>query len=93
MMNQKAESRKYSCMIINDTRKKQDIFMLQVRLYRLAQLRWNISQSECNKLFKKYDIYRYIEDCYEEYHIQGDETNIDDIENYLKNRGFSFDHN
>ena len=63
--------------------KKDDIFMLQVRLFRLAQIEWNLSAEECDRLFKKYDIPEYIETCYEEYHVQGDEANLNDIRKYI----------
>ena len=69
--------------------KKDDIFMLQVRLFRLAQLKWNKSAEECEHIFKKYELNEYIETCYEEYHIQGDEANLADLEHYLKVKGLS----
>ena len=67
--------------------KRDDIFMLQVRLFRLAQLKWDKSAEECEQLFKKYDLNEYIETCYEEYHVQGDEANLADLEHYLKVKG------
>ena len=67
--------------------KKDDIFMLQVRLFRLAQLKWDKSVEECEQIFKKYDLNEYIETCYEEYHVQGDEANLADLEHYLKVKG------
>lgn len=68
--------------------RKDDLFMLQVRLFRLAQLRWGKTAVECEKIFEKYDINNYIETCYEEYHVQGDESNLDDIEHYLSRKGW-----
>ncbi len=67
---------------------KDDLFMLQVRLFRLAQMRWKKSAIECEQIFLKYDVNDYIEDCYEEYHVQGDEANMDDVEAYLRKKGF-----
>ncbi len=69
--------------------KRDDIFMLQVRLFRLAQLKWNKSAEECEQIFKKYELNEYIETCYEEYHVQGDEANLADLEHYLKVKGLS----
>lgn len=69
--------------------KRDDIFMLQVRLFRLAQLKWDKSAEECEQIFKKYDLNDYIETCYEEYHVQGDEANLADLEHYLKVKGLS----
>ena len=69
--------------------KRDDIFMLQVRLFRLAQLKWNKSAEECEQIFKKNGLNEYIETCYEEYHVQGDEANLADLEHYLKVKGLS----
>ena len=69
--------------------KRDDIFMLQVRLFRLAQLKWDKSAEECEQLFKKYDLNEYIEACYEEYHVQGDEANLADLEHHLNVKGLS----
>lgn len=67
---------------------EEDLYQIQVRLFRLFQLNENISMSECSKIFKKYDVYSYIETCYEIYHMQGDEANLTDIENYLNVQGY-----
>ena len=69
--------------------KRDDIFMLQVRLFRLAQLKWDKSAEECEQIFKKYELNEYIETGYEEYHVQGDEANLADLEHYLKVKGLS----
>ena len=69
--------------------KRDDIFMIQLRLFRLAQLKWNKSAEECEQIFKKYGLNEYIETCYEEYHVQGDEANLADLEHYLKVKGLS----
>ena len=69
---------------------KDDLFMLQVRLFRMAQLRWNISAEECDRIFNEYNINDYIKTCYEEYHVQGDEANFADIEKYLGSKGSKY---
>lgn len=66
---------------------QEDIFLLQVRLYRLAQLKWHVDSRRCSEIFNKYKIYDYIETCYEFFHVQGDEANFDDIMKYLNNIG------
>ena len=40
--------------------KRDDIFMLQVRLFRLAQLKWDKSAEECEQIFKKNELNEYI---------------------------------
>ena len=67
--------------------KADDLFLIQIRLFRLAQDRWNIDEEKCSDIFNKYKIYDYIETCYDFFHIQGYETNLSDIELYLKNNG------
>ena len=66
---------------------KEDLYQIQVRLFRLAQLKWNIPAAKCSKLFKKYDIYGYIETCYEILHTQGVEAWFKDFEKYLEDLG------
>lgn len=66
---------------------KDDVFLIQIRLFRLAQQRWRKTAEECEEIFRKNDINGYIETCYEEYHVQGDEANLDDVEAYLRNKG------
>ena len=67
-------------------RRDDDLFMIQVRLFRLAQQKWDLSAEECVALFTKYDVNRYIATCYEEYHVQGDEANLADLEQYIEKR-------
>ena len=67
--------------------KADDLFLIQIRLFRLAQDRWNFDEEKCSDIFNKYKIYDYIETCYDFFHIQGDEANLADIELYLKNNG------
>ena len=68
---------------MTDQNRTNDLFMLQVRLFRLAQQVWNMSAAECSELFEKYDIYNYISICYEEFHVQGDDANLSDIKRYI----------
>lgn len=64
-----------------------DLFLIQIRLFRMAQNKWNLDEEKCSELFNKYKIYDYIETCYEFFHVQGDDANLSDIEIYLKNNG------
>ena len=70
-------------------KREDDFFLIQIRLFRLAQNKWNINEEKCSKIFNEYKIYDYIETCYDFFHIQGDEANLNDIESYLKNNGVS----
>lgn len=72
---------------MNKSERNNDIFMLQVRLFRLLQEKKNITAKECDELFAEYELYDYIATCYEEYHVQGDDANLEDIENYIYSQG------
>ena len=62
--------------------------MLQVRLYRMLQIRLGLSPVECKEVFDKYGLFDYIAECYEEYHMQGDAANYADVLEYLKGQGY-----
>ena len=68
--------------------RRDDLFMMQVRLFRMAQIRWNKSVDECEKVFLEYSINDYIKMCYEVFHVQSDDANIEEIESYLYRKGF-----
>ena len=70
------------------TDRKEDIFMLQVRLYRMLQIRLGFSPEACNEMFDRFDLFDYIAQCYEEYHMQGDEANFSDVMEYLRRQGY-----
>ena len=76
-------------MQIDILKQKDELFLLQVRLFRLAQINWNVDSKKCSEIFNKYEIYDYIETCYDFFHIQGDEENFHDIMAYLNTKGFS----
>lgn len=63
------------------------ITYMQTRLVRLATETWQIPMQEVNEIFTANNVYRYIEDMWELFHIQGDMAVLDDITEYLHNRG------
>ena len=60
---------------------------MQTRLTRRAAERWHNSLAEAVGIFKRYGVLEYIESCYELFHVQGDEANFEEIENYLSTKG------
>ena len=54
-----------------------DIADMQCWVFRMAQSKWNMSSSDCAKLFQKYDIL----------HLNGYSCVLHDVETLLKNRG------
>ena len=65
--------------------RKDEILRMQVRLFRLANKKWNKSITECADIFDKYDIDGYIRDVYYFFSVQGDDTNLEEIREHLQN--------
>ena len=64
-----------------------EILHMWVRIFHAACKKWGKSNVECAEIFDTYKIDDYIRDVYGFFHIQGDEANLSDIEEYLKNKG------
>ena len=67
--------------------RKDEIILIQVRLLRLATKTWHKDMSEVAKLFRQYKVYDFMQDMYEEFHVQGDLASLNEVEAYLKNQG------
>ena len=66
---------------------KDDIRFMKTRLIRLASEEWNKSIEEIVDLFDENKIFRYIEIGYGIFHIEGDYAILEDIKEYLANKG------
>lgn len=66
---------------------RQQIIYMQTRIMRLASERWNKPMEEVSALFAQYNALRYIEECFDMFHVEGDEAILEDVETYLRNRG------
>lgn len=64
-----------------------DIADMQCWVFRLAQRKWKKSAKECMELFRKYDVFGFISDCYDILHLNSYECVLNDVETLLKNRG------
>lgn len=64
-----------------------EIVFMQARLLRLASEEWHMSIPKVNSLFDKYDILKFIEDCYDVFHMEGDYAVFEEIKLVLKNKG------
>lgn len=67
--------------------KQVNITDMQCRVYRMAQRKWNMTPAECTKLFQKYDIFRFISDCYDTLHLSSYDCALHDIEEILQSHG------
>ena len=66
---------------------EEQILYMQARLSRMASEKWGMSMADVMSIFTKYKVLEYIEDSFEIFHVQGDEANFEDIENYIRTRG------
>lgn len=66
---------------------RQQIIYMQTRIMRLASERWNKLMETISELFTKYNALRYMEECFDIFHVEGDEAILEDVETYLGNRG------
>lgn len=64
-----------------------DIADMQCWVFRKAQMKWNISPSDCAKIFKQYDILGFISECYDILHLNSYDCALHDVEELLKNKG------
>lgn len=68
---------------------KQQILYMQTRMIRNASEKWNRPIEIISELFEKYDVLQYIEDCFELFHVEGDEAILEDVTEYLENKGWT----
>ena len=66
---------------------KTEITFMQTRLIRLASEEWNLPIEKIIDLFKKVDIFGYIEKGYGIFHCEGDEAVLEDITEFLQGKG------
>lgn len=63
------------------------MILIQVRLLRLATKTWHKEMPEVAKLFSQFKVYDFMQDMYEEFHVQGDSANLNEVEAYLRSQG------
>lgn len=66
---------------------KDEMILIQVRLLRLAAKTWHKEMPEVAKLFSQFKVYDFMQDMYEEFHVQGDSANLNEVEAYLRSQG------
>jgi len=66
---------------------KRQILFMQVRLLKMASEEFNLSLADTARLFKEYDVLRYIREYYGIFHTEGDIAIFEDIKEYLKIKG------
>ena len=66
---------------------REQLLYMQARLSRIASEKWRKPLAYVIEVFSQYKVLEYIEDCFELFHVQGDEANFDDIACYLRRKG------
>ena len=67
--------------------RQKGILHMQIRLFRLAWMKWGVGLEKCAEWFDRFQVDRYISECYEIFHVQGDEANLGEVARYLKSQG------
>ena len=60
---------------------------MQCRVFRMAQKKWNITPERCGELFRKYNIFQFISDCYDTLHLSSYACTLQDVEEILRANG------
>ena len=66
---------------------KTEITFMQTRLIRLASEEWHLPVEQIIRLFKEADVLEYIEKCYGIFHCEGDEAVLEDIKEFMEEKG------
>ena len=62
------------------------IHHMETWLFRQAQKKWNKTPEETAEIFKQYDLFGYVADCYDYLHLSGYNIALENIELLLKNK-------
>ena len=66
-----------------------EVLFAQVRLFRMFCERFGLEPSSGNSLWNEFDIWGFVEDCYDLLHLSGDENALGDIQAKLAFHGVS----
>lgn len=67
--------------------KRSEIAFMQARIARIATQKWRLPISEVGRLFDQYKAFQHIRDCYDLYHVEGDEAIWEDMQPFFRHRG------
>lgn len=60
---------------------------MQCRVYRMAQKKWKMMPKDCTKIFRRYNIFGFISECYDTLHLASYDCVLRDIEEILQSNG------
>ena len=64
-----------------------EVLFMETRVFRAFCERMKLSAKDANELFRSFQIWDFIESCYDSLHLNGDECVLDDIQKILVNKG------
>ena len=65
----------------------QQILYMQIRIFRMISEKYNLSLKQTAELFKKYAVLTFIRECFGIFHVEGDNTVLAEVEDFLKVKG------
>ena len=68
-----------SCAMKEQRYSDHEIIYMQVRLYHLACEKWDATPKEILAIFKKNNLFLKIKECYDSFHLYGDEGVLEDL--------------
>ena len=63
---------------------------MQVRMARMATEKWGLPISEVARMFRQYQVFEFIRECFGIFHVEGDDAVWEDLLPYLKSKGCSY---
>ena len=63
------------------------ITFMQARITQMASRRWGVSLRQVVDIFREHGVLEYIEDCFDYFHLEGDDAVFHDVTEYLRKRG------
>ena len=66
---------------------KAEITFMQIRLIRLASEEWHLSIDHIVEIFRRMNVFGYIEAGYGIFHCEGDDVVLDEIREFLERKG------
>lgn len=66
---------------------KSEVIFMQTRMLRLASEEWQIPIEKVVEIFRKTNVFSYIDAGYGIFHCEGDEAVLEDIDGFLARKG------
>lgn len=70
---------------------REQILFMQIRMIRFFSERFNLPLRNIAEIFKEFAVLSFIKGSFGILHLEGDEAVFEEVYNYLKSKGVSFD--